>query len=251
MTTARFHATVDARDMHRVLTFGDVHGCLEVLNAALIAHGYDPEAGDVAIGLGDWMDRGPAGLAEMNAFLDAHPEIRWVRGNHDDMLLRACSEGEGQHGAAENLYLNGGRWILDHMDETTGLPNVEAGALAYRLNAAPVAMTVLTPGNRRIGLVHAAVPADSWTSMVAALEGSDDEAGRMAWNCLWDRKAAYQAIGEAERGQSCDDWIVPGIDRVFYGHTPIKRPVRHGNQTWIDTAAFASGILTVIDLDHD
>ncbi len=248
-----FHHTIDATAMRRVFVFGDLHGCIRLLEEALIVHGYDPDQGDVAFGLGDLMDRGPAGLAEMNAFLDAHPEIRWVRGNHDDMLLRAC-QGDGgreQRQAGENLFFNGGRWIMDHLDDQTGMPNADAIAFAHRLNAMPVAITLLTPGGRRVGLVHAAVPADSWTDMVATLIGDTPEAGQMAWNCLWDRRAAELAIAEAEAGRTSVDWKVAGIDRVYYGHTIVKAPVRHGNQAWIDTGAFRSGTLTVIDLDQD
>lgn len=251
MADLRFHEILDLRDARRVLTFGDTHGCLELLAATLKANGYDPEAGDVAVGMGDWMDRGPAGLPEMNAFLDAHPRIKWVRGNHDEMLRSACyPDGRiDQDTSCYNLVRNGGGWAVDYSDDNTGLPDATLTRLADRLNDAPIAYTVLTPGGRRVGLVHAGVPAETWDEMVAALEGPDPAREAMAWDCQWMRKAAEYAIAEAARGMRCDDWIVPGIDRVVYGHTIVPAPINHGNQWWIDTGAFRTGTLTMLDLD--
>jgi serine/threonine protein phosphatase 1 len=244
------HLVLDLSAARRVLAFGDVHGSLEVLTAKLDEMGFDAAAGDVAICVGDWMDRGPAGLVEMHDFLEANPGIRWTRGNHEDILRNACHAGgrRTMEKSAEDLVLNGGMWILDHLDHDA--PNAEAIAFADMLNAAPIAMTVLTPGGRRVGIVHAAVPADSWDDMVAVLEGPDPLREDMAFHCMWDRKAADMAIGTAENGTKLDDWIVPGIDHVFYGHTRTGRePVRHGNQSWIDTGAYRTGILTMVDVD--
>ncbi len=102
MSDMPLHTVTDARRNRRVLVFGDVHGRLDLLEKGLRDEGYDPRMGDLAVGLGDWMDRGPATLAEMNAFLDRHPEIRWVRGNHDDLLRCACrpvgAEGQDRAG---------------------------------------------------------------------------------------------------------------------------------------------------------
>lgn len=41
MPASRFHRIVDATAMRRVFVFADLHGCLDLLTAALIAHGYD------------------------------------------------------------------------------------------------------------------------------------------------------------------------------------------------------------------
>jgi serine/threonine protein phosphatase 1 len=246
------HRLVDLRHARRIFVFGDVHGSLAVLIAMLLEVGFDAAAGDVAICVGDWMDRGPDGLVEVRAFLAANPGILWTRGNHEDILRNACHEG-GRHDsdtACNLLIRNGGSWITDHLGEDDDLPNAEAVAFADMLNAAPIAMTVLTPGGKRVGIVHAAVPADSWDDMVAALEGPDPAREDMSHHCMWDRKAADMAIGTAENGTKLDDWNVPGIDHVFYGHTRTgTKPVRHGNQSWIDTGAYRTGILTMVDVD--
>ena len=248
------HRLVDLRSARRVFVFGDVHSSLSVLVAKLAEVGFDAAAGDVAICLGDWMDRGPDGLVEVRDFLAANPAILSIRGNHEDILRNACHEG-GRHDrnqSANILIRNGGSWICDHLEEQgdDDHPDAEATAFADLLNANPIAMTVLTPGGNRIGLVHAAVPAESWDDMVTALEGPDPMREDMAFHCMWDRKAADMAIGSAEHGTRLDEWIVPGIDHVFYGHTRTgTQPVRHGNQSWIDTGAYRTGILTMVDAD--
>jgi len=246
------HQTVDLSGARRVLVFGDVHGNLALLRTQLAEMGYDPRSGDVAISVGDWLDRGPDALA-VRDFLAGHQEIRWVRGNHEDILSNACHAG-GRFScdqAAAMLIRNGGDWVLDHLHETENRPDDNVVEFADMLNSAPVAMTVLTPGGHRVGIVHAAVPADSWTDLVDALEGPDPHREEMAFHAMWDRAAADYAIRAAKDGQQQNDLIVPGIDHVFYGHTRTgKRPVRHGNQTWLDTGAYSTGILTMVDIDQ-
>jgi len=246
------HQTVDLSGARRVLVFGDVHGNLALLRTKLAEMGYAPSSGDVAISVGDWLDRGPDDLA-VGDFLAEHPEIRWVRGNHEDILRNACQPGGrfSSNQAAAMLIRNGGGWILDQLHETENRPNDQVVELADLLNTGPVAMTVLTPGGRRVGIVHAAVPADSWTDLVDALEGPDPHREDMAFHTMCDRAAAHYAIRAAKDGQVLDDMIVPGIDHVFHGHTRTgERPVRHGNQTWLDTGAYRTGILTMVDIDQ-
>lgn len=254
------HAILDLRSARRVFAFGDIHGSLEVLIAKLASVNFDGAAGDFAICVGDWIDRGPSGMVAIREFLLANPAIRWTRGNHEDILRNACHAG-GRHSpskSGELLVRNGGMWIMAHLDnldddddDVEPTPNAEAVAFADMLNDAPIAMTVLTPGGNRVGIVHAAVPADSWDDMVAALEGPDPVREDMAHHCMWDRKAADMAIGSAELNTRLDDWNVAGIDHVFYGHTKTGRtPVRHGNQSWIDTGAYETGVLTLVDVDQ-
>ena len=245
------HRVLDLSAARRAFVFGDVHGRLDLLRAALAAVGFDGLAGDVAICVGDWMDRGPAGLTETRDFL-ATPGITWIRGNHEDILRNACHPGgrRTMDQSAEDLVRNGGMWIIDHVDMVRNAPDAEATAFADLLNDAPIALTVLTPGGARVGIVHAAVAADTWGDMVAALEGPDPAREDMAHHCMWDRVAADHAKALSKDGVRDRDWNVPGIDHVFYGHTIMREgPVRHGNQSWIDTGAYRTGNLTLVEID--
>lgn len=244
------HEVLDLSHARRVFTFGDVHGRIDLVQARLAEVGFDPSC-DVAICVGDWMDRGPAGLAEMRDFLDANPAILWVRGNHEDILRNACHDGGRLtiDQTAGTLVKNGGQWVFDHIDGTRNRGNAELTEFADMLNAAPVAYTILTPGGRRIGIVHACVPNQSWGHMVATLEGPDPMREQATYDCMWGRHAADMAIARRDEGRPFG-FQVDGIDHVFHGHTVVGRePLTFGNVSWIDTGAYETDVLTMVDVD--
>ena len=90
-------------------------------------------------------------------------------------------------------------------------------------------MEVETP-HGRVGLVHAEVPQDDW----AAVETGDIQV------LLWAR----------ERVQRRRIDPVRGIDQVVCGHTPVPEPLRLANVLNIDTGAYFSGRLTLIELSR-
>jgi serine/threonine protein phosphatase 1 len=247
------HEILDLSNARRVLVFGDVHGRVDLVVARLAALAFDPAAGDIAICVGDWMDRGPAGLAAMRAFLDANPAILWVRGNHEQILDDACHGHDGlsrlsREQAEETLVRNGGVWACSHLDDH-GHADADLAAFSDMLNEAPIAYTVLTPGGRRVGIVHASVPNQSWDHMVVALEGPDPMREAAAYDCMWGRAAADMAIDRRDADQAFG-FMVDGIDHVFHGHTRVGRePLTFGNVSWIDTGAYKTDVLTMLDVD--
>jgi serine/threonine protein phosphatase 1 len=91
----------------RLLVVGDIHGCLQELDALLA--GLDLAAGDAIVFLGDYVDRGPQvrGVVDRLLPLAADPTIRsvFLRGNHEDMLLGYLGR-DGHYGEA--FLANGG-----------------------------------------------------------------------------------------------------------------------------------------------
>ncbi len=77
----------------RTLALGDVHGCAAAL-AALLAV-VEPQADDLVIPVGDYVDRGPdsAGVIGQLIELGARCHLIPVRGNHDQMMLDARWDG--------------------------------------------------------------------------------------------------------------------------------------------------------------
>jgi serine/threonine protein phosphatase 1 len=70
-----------------------------------------------------------------------------------------------------------------------------------------------------------------------------------------DEKTLHSATWGRERYYAKDDSGVPGIDRVFVGHTPRKKTERRGNVYYVDTGAFKavldperSGHLTIANV---
>src|SRR5215472_203348 len=73
----------------RLLAIGDIHGCLHALTALLDL--VAPQADDLLIALGDYVDRGPDSRGVLDHLIALHDAGRLIalRGNHDVMMLQA------------------------------------------------------------------------------------------------------------------------------------------------------------------
>ncbi len=78
----------------RIIAIGDIHGCLEALEALLRRIGPRPD--DVFITLGDTIDRGPdsRGVIQRLIGLGRSSQLVPILGNHDELLLRIL---DGEH----------------------------------------------------------------------------------------------------------------------------------------------------------
>lgn len=211
----------------RVLIVGDLHGNIDLLYEKLRSLDYDKTADRVVL-LGDLIDRGPASERAIEL------EFPRVRGNHEDMLI---SYANGDERAGRNLLHNGGIWAM-------ALTDAELQQHASFHAQAPIALEIATPGGRTIGCVHAEVPGGDWLSFRSGLQslrpGEDSE---LIQEALWGRGRIKQIrAGYAAKA-------ISGIDHVFFGHTILSAPLRAGNTSYIDTGAFHTGDLTVIDAD--
>jgi len=72
----------------RTIAIGDIHGCSRALDALLEA--IEPQALDVIITLGDYVNRGPdsRGVLDRLITLDRECKLVPLLGNHDEMLLK-------------------------------------------------------------------------------------------------------------------------------------------------------------------
>jgi serine/threonine protein phosphatase 1 len=73
----------------RILAIGDIHGCSQALRALLDR--VEPTPDDLVITLGDYVDRGPDSYCVIEQLLALHRTGRLValRGNHEEMMLNA------------------------------------------------------------------------------------------------------------------------------------------------------------------
>lgn len=195
---------------------GDLHGEYRLLQAALQDVDFDPET-DRLFSVGDLIDRGEASLACLS--LVEEPWFHAVMGNHEQMALEALEKG----GSAWDLWMiNGGDWVHGHpVDEVRQ-------RLSAALHRMPLAREVMS-GATRVGMVHAEPPTD-WRRI-------EDTAPH---TLLWGR----------ERIERHDDAPVVGIDAVVVGHTIVERPLTLGNVHYLDTGAFLTGRLTLIEAGH-
>jgi serine/threonine protein phosphatase 1 len=74
----------------RLLVFGDIHGSIANLRRVLAR--VKPTLSDTLLFLGDYIDRGENSRAVLDLLmdLDQHFECVFLKGNHEDLFLRAC-----------------------------------------------------------------------------------------------------------------------------------------------------------------
>jgi serine/threonine protein phosphatase 1 len=241
----------------RVLVIGDVHGCFSLLDRRLLEMRYDPEK-DKLVFLGDLIDRGPENLRAMEIIEAGHLRIA---GNHEDMYFKAFNSKRMD----ENSY-----WYYTHTRNGGGWMNTEDNAFnrefSKRLMNVPVVLEIRTPAGNKIGCIHAGTKHSDWRELEKAFDTATGEAllmedlgidplSDLIETCLWDRSfiggcqmfAANDRIPKAGAGNF---GVIQGIDHVFFGHTPVTTPFTYGNCSFIDTKAFSTRNLTIIDVDE-
>ncbi len=214
-------------DSKRVVTYAiaDIHGRLDLLNRLLdliTADATDRGARAKIIFTGDYVDRGHDSYGVVERLIAgperAEDEFLCLRGNHDDLFVRAVTTGsmvpdwawflfnhtlESYGRARDGLTLDDR--LRRHVDFLSGLP--------------------LTHDDGHYLFVHAGIRPG------VPLADQDEE------DLLWIRAEFLDHPGELPR-------------RVVHGHTIIgDRPIFAGNRISADTGAYRSGFLTAIVLD--
>ena len=200
---------------------GDIHGQYDLLMKALNNVAFD-RGRDRLFSVGDLIDRGAKSLDCLS--LPFEPWFFGVRGNHEVMAYDALFNTAGDEWRRRELWMiNGGTW-----PQKENLDDVKM-VLREAMRHLPYAREV-SVGGKRIGIVHAEPPGD-WSR----LELEDNDAGHE--RLIWRRS----------RIKAGDATLVEGIDAVVVGHSIVGGITVLGNVYYIDTGAFMSGRLTVIE----
>ncbi|RMF87746.1 MAG: serine/threonine protein phosphatase [Nitrospirae bacterium] len=208
----------------RTFAVGDIHGCLDHLEALLARIGYRPGE-DRLIFLGDYVDRGPdaAGVVERLLELRAEsPHVVCLMGNHERMFLDFL---EGRR--AEPFLFNGGRETLasyrrrsQRWQRLTGRAEVPDAHVEF-LRGLPLLHTTPT---------HIFVHAGLKPGVPLAEQREED--------LLWIRDEFLAApVAEART--------------VVFGHSPMVVPLRAERKVGIDTGACYGGPLTAYEVEAD
>ena len=195
---------------------GDIHGAYDLVLQAMRDVGFDRSV-DRLFSVGDLVDRGPES-ARCLAFLK-QPYVYAVRGNHEQMLLDIHKHGEPPAALVQWLSQKNGFGWWDGVDQSTRAAIIDA------FSGLPLVIEVETERGT-VGILHAEVPRGmDWGTFVSKVEAGDQAAIE---SCLEGR----------ERYRSGDDSGVPGVGRVFVGHTVHwAGSARRGNVYFIDTGA--------------
>lgn len=91
-----------------LVAIGDVHGCVETLEALM--ERLELASGDQVVFIGDYIDRGPDSKGVIDLLLDLRESANctFLRGNHEAFMLDYLD-----HGALDQWRVNGGLATLD------------------------------------------------------------------------------------------------------------------------------------------
>jgi len=216
----------------RVYAVGDVHGCLDRLQAlhGLIAEDLAerPTRHAVLVHLGDYVDRGPdsAGVVAQLAAGDPLPDVPTVNlmGNHEHMMLTAIATGDSE---ATGLWLaNGGADSL----LSWGVPS----------SAQPREWPSYLPKPHLMFLRDLAVKHEvgGYLFVHAGIRPGIPLDRQSRHDLMWIREPFLSSKA-------------PFGPVVVHGHTPRQEPVVRPNRIGIDTGAVMGGVLTCLVLEAD
>ena len=216
----------------RAYAIGDVHGRLDLVERAVeVISEHVGDAPFRVIFLGDYVDRGPDSRGVIDLLMDL--QRRWpvvcLKGNHEELMLQAVTQpGGGRLG----------RWLEyggDHTLASYGLDeNSDLAEGIPREHLRWLSGLPRTTGDGHRIYVH------------AGLAPGTPVHRQKEQTFLWIRERFLQAkAGEFEA-------------HVVHGHTPIwegkpdpSAPELLEHRTNLDTAAFATGVLSIAVFDAD
>lgn len=216
----------------RVFFVSDVHGNYDLLHQELRRVAFNGET-DLLLSGGDWTDRGPHSRDVLD-YLDCD-WIKSIQANHEAMYIEGYESGwSNDNWAVKTLKNHGGDWIWT-IDATHQKMIYEA------FRCLPLAMELIMPHGRKIGIIHAEVPYNDWDRFKEITQAELDWDGRATaqWARSW-YDVKYQ-------GQ------VKGVDFVLCGHTPTdtRGVEKYGNMVFTDAGSFFSGQLNLIELNDE
>ena len=218
-----FHVHYPPNRIGRDFVVGDLHGHLDLLEDQLQKVDFDAER-NRCFSVGDLIDRGPESVECL--MLALRPWFFPIRGNHEQMMLDALASQSKK--SMQLWFSNGGEWYEESSNEDW--PQLQEIARSL-----PFALTIEHSSGLTIGLCHAESPVTDWGD-IAKVEGDSSATDDM----IWGRRRVFAG--------KCSP--VAGVSWVISGHTPLDEMTVLGNSVFIDTGAFFSGNLTLLNLDE-
>ena len=210
---------LEKNDKGRDFVCGDIHGCFDDLEAELEKIGFDKTT-DRLFCVGDLIDRGPK--SELAIYYMRSPWFYSIMGNHENMFLMANINFPGHNINFQNHIINGGGWAY----------KMAADKFDAMLDAIDKLPLIIQVGD--VIIAHAALPS------VESLEEIEKDPISYINTVIWFR-GEYPPVK------------IEGINKVYVGHSIIRRPEQTGKYINIDTGAFLrymarDGKLTVLEL---
>ena len=224
-------------DGQRIYVIGDIHGRHDLLRRM---HGLimDDSSGSGAVAktvlyLGDYVDRGPESFEIVDTLIDrplSGFDHVFLKGNHEDMLLRFLENGE----CADIWLSNGGAETLRSYGIDADPFSWTPSSVCALRDEFRAALPDIHLGFFR-GLEHHRVFGD-YVFVHAGLRPGIDLDGQHGRDLMWIRHEFLQ-------------WESPFPGVVVHGHSIAPQPEFRANRIGIDTGAYRSGRLTCLILE--
>ena len=220
----------------RIYAIGDVHGRLDALDVLIEAIQEEADGGcrRVLIMLGDYVDRGPAsrGVLEKLIALEREPaiETRFVRGNHDDTMLRFLDEPSlgpswCSFGGAEALLSYG-----------VAAPFTNDDPQAWEATREAFAAAIPATHVRFLQALEPCVDYGDYFFTHAGVRPGVELSDQDPYDLMWIRDDFLR--GSATFSKT-----------IVHGHTPETDAFVSDRRIGVDTGAYATGRLTAIVLE--
>lgn len=211
-----------ANEKGKDLVVGDIHGEFKKLKTILENLNFDTTK-DRLFSVGDLCDRGP-NSEELLQWLNYSWFIP-VMGNHELMIVNHF------YGFLDEEYMRRLKadWFLS-------LKKADKEKIVHYFNNLPVGIEITTK-DKKVGIVHAMCPVDSWDFFKKSLNGlqKQEMASEAMWSFISEKKIKY----------------VNDIDAIVVGHNIVPDFCIKENTYMLDTGSgYRTGRLTILDLEN-
>lgn len=188
----------------KIAAIGDIHGCLQTLNALLAK--LSTYENYTFVFIGDYIDRGndSKGVVDRLIAFEKERKCVFIRGNHEQMLLNAYYKDD-----LDMWLMNGGKSTIASYGGTYKDLNIPEGHLQFYEN------TKMYYDTEGYFFLHAGLSPKK--TIAESLQSE-----REVENFLWER-------------EHLNAFKTPWEKTVVFGHTPRSRPIRKDKMIGIDT----------------
>ncbi len=218
----------------RTIVIGDIHGELNLLRALITK--LQPQADDVLIFVGDYIDRGPDSKGVIDFLLELkhiHSCV-FLRGNHEEMLLSSFNSGDQE--VYDWWFRNGGlATLVSYQDESIIGMDIAPPSLVPESHMSFI---------RNTRLLHLLQDHNTVVTH-AGFESDEAISTQLVKKDVWIRSHWEQVFS----GENPDSF--PWEMRVICGHTILQEPYRSEKLIGIDLGSFKTGKLCAYLVEED
>lgn len=222
----------------RIYAVGDVHGCIDELDALLALIDADdaarPAAETTIVFLGDFVDRGPASAQVLDRLIEVRerrPGSRFLIGNHEELFVAALA---GEDRPLRLFTRVGGReTVLSYGMSTGEYDQSDYDALLVRMQA-------MVPASHRQFLesLEDMVVKGDYAFVHAGIHPDTPLEEQRSRDLRWIREPFLSHRKPLEKV-------------IVHGHTIVEVAAPTGVRFPIDTGAYLTGVLTALVLEGD